>query len=94
MKVLQLFLMLSPQQDGCLVLGEHLDGVWSSDPATATGINHDLYEKVGPMRTETVNPVAMLTLVQALNKVPLNSGPKIIWAVLFSAPKEKVRREK
>ena len=66
MKVLQLFLMLSPQQDGCLVLGEHLDGVWSSDPATATGINHDLYEKVGPMRTETVNPVAMLTLVQAL----------------------------
>ena len=64
----------------------HLDGVWSPEPpATTTRIEHDLYEKVGLMRRETVDPGAMVALVQALNKVPLNAGPNIIRAVLFCA---------
>ena len=89
MEVLSWFSILSPQQDGCLVLGEHLDGVWSSEPATTTRIKHDLYEKVDLMRTETVDPGAMVDHVQALNKVPLNAVPNIIRAVLFCPQKTR-----
>lgn len=48
-------------------------------------LEHEMYDKEGLMRADTVGSAEMVAIVHALNKVPHNAGPTIIRAVLFCA---------